>query len=125
MMRALLAAAGDPQAALRTVVVAGTKGKGSTAAMIEAIARAAGLRTGLFTSPHLSSYRERIQVGREPIGQAELARHRDHLFRELADFRVGSMFQLDLRHGDRRFEGGAPKLATIKLDSAWRAPPSR
>lgn len=72
-MRALLAAAGDPQAALPTVVVAGTKGKGSTAAMIEAMARAAGLRTGLFTSPHLSSYRERIQVDRELISQAELA----------------------------------------------------
>jgi dihydrofolate synthase/folylpolyglutamate synthase len=71
-MRALLATAGDPQAGLPSVVVAGTKGKGSTAAMIEAIARAAGMRTGLFTSPHLNSYRERIQVDREPIGQEEL-----------------------------------------------------
>lgn len=71
-MRALLAAAGDPQAAMPSVVVAGTKGKGSTAAMIEAMARAAGLRTGLFTSPHLSSYRERMQVDRELIGQGEL-----------------------------------------------------
>lgn len=71
-MRALLAAAGDPQSALRCVVVAGTKGKGSTAAMVEAIARASGLRTGLFTSPHLNSYRERIQIDRELISQSEL-----------------------------------------------------
>lgn len=71
-MRALLAAAGEPQAGLRCVVVAGTKGKGSSAAMIEAIAREAGLRTGLFTSPHLSSYRERMQVNRALIGQGEL-----------------------------------------------------
>jgi dihydrofolate synthase/folylpolyglutamate synthase len=71
-MRALLAAAGDPQTAMPAVVVAGTKGKGSTAAMIEAIARAAGLRTGLFTSPHLSSYRERIQVNRDLLSQGEL-----------------------------------------------------
>ncbi|MFQ3664225.1 MAG: cyanophycin synthetase [Chloroflexaceae bacterium] len=71
-MRRLLAAAGDPQQALRTVVVAGTKGKGSTAAMIEAIARAAGMRVGLFTSPHLNSYRERIQVNRTLIDQAGL-----------------------------------------------------
>jgi len=71
-MRRLLASAGAPQQALRAVVVAGTKGKGSTAAMIEAIARAAGMRVGLFTSPHLSSYRERMQVNRVLIDQAEL-----------------------------------------------------
>ncbi|GAB4434366.1 MAG: folylpolyglutamate synthase/dihydrofolate synthase family protein [Chloroflexi bacterium OHK40] len=71
-MRALLACAGDPQDGMASVVVAGTKGKGSTAAMIEAIARAAGRRTGLFTSPHLSSYRERIQVDRTLISQADL-----------------------------------------------------
>lgn len=71
-MRRLLAAASDPQHGLRAVVVAGTKGKGSTAAMIEAIARAAGMRVGLFTSPHLNSYRERIQVNRVLIDRAEL-----------------------------------------------------
>lgn len=71
-MRALLAAASDPHAGLLSVVVAGTKGKGSTAAMIEAMARAAGLRTGLFTSPHLNSYRERLQVDRELISQDQL-----------------------------------------------------
>ncbi len=69
---ALLADAGNPHQRLRAVVVAGTKGKGSTCAMIEAMARAAGLRVGLWTSPHLSSYRERIQIDREPISQATL-----------------------------------------------------
>src|SRR5258706_4540242 len=69
---ALLAALAEPQRSLRSVVIAGTKGKGSTAAMIEAITRAAGLRTGLWTSPHLHSYRERIQVDRALITQAEL-----------------------------------------------------
>lgn len=72
-MRALLAALGDPQAGMSAVVVAGTKGKGSTCALIEAMARAAGLRTGLWTSPHLNSYRERIQVDRTLISQPELA----------------------------------------------------
>lgn len=72
-VRALLAAVGDPHLGMRAVVVAGTKGKGSTCALIEAIARAAGLRTGLWTSPHLNSYRERIQVDRQLIGQGELA----------------------------------------------------
>ncbi len=67
--RALLAAVGDPQMAMQTIVVAGTKGKGSTCAMLESIARAAGYTTGLWTSPHLNSYRERIQVGRQLISQ--------------------------------------------------------
>ncbi|MCS6887305.1 bifunctional folylpolyglutamate synthase/dihydrofolate synthase [Chloroflexus sp.] len=69
---ALLADAGNPHQHLRAVVVAGTKGKGSTCAMIEAMARAAGLKVGLWTSPHLSSYRERIQIDREPISQQTL-----------------------------------------------------
>ncbi|OAN47064.1 bifunctional folylpolyglutamate synthase/dihydrofolate synthase [Chloroflexus islandicus] len=69
---ALLDAAGNPHQHLRAVVVAGTKGKGSTCAMIEAMARAAGLKVGLWTSPHLSSYRERIQIDREPISQQTL-----------------------------------------------------
>lgn len=53
--------------------VAGTNGKGSTCAMAEAIARAAGRRTGLFTSPHLIDFRERIRVGGEEIPEAEAA----------------------------------------------------
>jgi len=58
----------------RIVHVAGTNGKGSVCAMIDAIARAAGHRTGLFTSPHLITYRERIRVNGEMIGQEEVAR---------------------------------------------------
>jgi dihydrofolate synthase / folylpolyglutamate synthase len=69
---ALLAALGEPQRAFPSVVIAGTKGKGSTAALLEAITRAAGMRTGLWTSPHLHSYRERIQVDRRMISQDAL-----------------------------------------------------
>ena len=61
-IRAVLAALGDPQRAYRVIHVAGTNGKGSTCAMIEAGLRAAGVRTGLFTSPHLVEPTERIQV---------------------------------------------------------------
>lgn len=71
-MRALLETVGIWPPTAPTVVVAGTKGKGSTCALIEAICRTTGLRCGLWTSPHLSSYRERIQIDREPISQAEL-----------------------------------------------------
>ena len=60
----LLEALGNPQRACRWVHVAGTNGKGSTSAMIEAGLRAAGLRTGLYTSPHLVEPTERIQIAR-------------------------------------------------------------
>lgn len=72
--RRLAELAGNPQERLRFVHVAGTNGKGSTCAMLESVLRAAGYRVGLFTSPHLVSFRERIQVNREPIAEAEVVR---------------------------------------------------
>src|SRR5271163_3346271 len=70
----LAAAIGNPHHNLRFIHVAGTNGKGSTCAMMESIYRAAGLRVGLFTSPHLVSFAERIQVGRELISHEDVAR---------------------------------------------------
>ena len=70
----LAALAGNPQAKLCFIHVAGTNGKGSTCAMLEGIYRAAGLRVGLFTSPHLVSFRERIQINRRLIPQTEIVR---------------------------------------------------
>jgi dihydrofolate synthase / folylpolyglutamate synthase len=58
---------GDPQRACPVIHVAGTNGKTSTARMIETLLRARGLRTGLFTSPHLTSVTERIQIDGEPL----------------------------------------------------------
>ncbi|MCL4178744.1 MAG: bifunctional folylpolyglutamate synthase/dihydrofolate synthase [Verrucomicrobia bacterium] len=66
--------AGNPQRRLRFIHVAGTNGKGSTCAMLEGIYRAAGWRTGLFTSPHLVSFSERIQVDRQPIPRDDVVR---------------------------------------------------
>lgn len=66
-MAGLLARLGDPQRRVRALHVAGTKGKGSTCAFAESLCRAAGLRTGMTTSPHLSSARERIVLGGEMI----------------------------------------------------------
>ena len=66
-LRALLARLGDPQLGRRSVHITGSKGKGSTAAMTEAILRAAGERTGLYTSPHLHRETERIRIDGEPI----------------------------------------------------------
>ncbi len=63
-MAELLDRLGRPQERWPSVVIAGTKGKGSTAAMIEAMLRAGGYRTGFYSSPHLHSWRERVQVNR-------------------------------------------------------------
>ncbi|MFM8497925.1 MAG: bifunctional folylpolyglutamate synthase/dihydrofolate synthase [Planctomycetia bacterium] len=60
--RLLLAVAGDPHERLKFLHVAGTNGKGSTCAMMDSILRAAGYRTGLYTSPHLVDFRERIRL---------------------------------------------------------------
>jgi dihydrofolate synthase/folylpolyglutamate synthase len=70
----LAALAGNPQKKLRFIHVAGTNGKGSTCAMLESIYRTAGLKVGLFTSPHLVSFGERIQVNRRLISKADVAR---------------------------------------------------
>jgi len=77
--RKLAVLAGDPQENLRFIHVAGTNGKGSTCAMLESIYRAAGLRVGLFTSPHLVSFRERIQVNRQLIPESDVVRLAEEL----------------------------------------------
>jgi dihydrofolate synthase/folylpolyglutamate synthase len=71
---AVLAALGNPERAYRVVHVAGTNGKGSTCAMIEAGLRAANVRTGLFTSPHLIEPTERIQIDGIPVSTADFER---------------------------------------------------
>jgi dihydrofolate synthase/folylpolyglutamate synthase len=71
-VRRLLALVGDPQDRFPTVHIGGTNGKGSTAAILDAILRAAGYRTGLYTSPHLVSFTERIRVDGLPITEAEV-----------------------------------------------------
>lgn len=70
----LAALAGNPQDRLRFIHVAGTNGKGSTCAMLENMYRATGLRVGLYTSPHLVAFGERIQVNRKPVGEADVVR---------------------------------------------------
>lgn len=72
--RQLAALAGHPEDRLRFIHVAGTNGKGSTCAMLESVYRAAGYRVGLFTSPHLVAFGERIQVNRHLISETDVIR---------------------------------------------------
>lgn len=90
-----LAALGRPERAYRTVHVTGTKGKGSTSRLLAALLRRAGLRVGLYTSPHVEHIRERIAVDGSPIGEADfvsafnvLAHLDERLFRELTVFEL-------------------------------------
>jgi dihydrofolate synthase / folylpolyglutamate synthase len=72
-IRAALAALGNPERAFRSIHVAGTNGKGSTAAMIESGLRAAGIRTGLYTSPHLVEPTERVRIEMQPVSAPQFA----------------------------------------------------
>ncbi|MBI5774499.1 MAG: bifunctional folylpolyglutamate synthase/dihydrofolate synthase [Verrucomicrobia bacterium] len=99
--------AGNPQNQLRFIHVAGTNGKGSTCAMLESIYRAAGLKAGLYTSPHLVSFRERIQVNRQLISEADVAR----LVAEMRDNADGTPIS---KSADAEPEFGAPGTAATQ-----------
>ena len=71
-VRELLQQLGNPHEAFRSVHIAGTKGKGSTTAMVDSILRAANYRTGMYTSPHLHTFRERIRICGELIPEQDV-----------------------------------------------------
>ncbi|MEA3407340.1 MAG: folylpolyglutamate synthase/dihydrofolate synthase family protein [Chloroflexota bacterium] len=83
-VEALLADLGDPHRAFDSVHIAGTKGKGSTTAMIESILRGAGYHTGMYTSPHLHTFRERIRLNGELIPEEDVAKGMERMASVLA-----------------------------------------
>ena len=83
-MAALVSVLGDPQRSYPVIHITGTNGKTSTARMMESLLRARGLRTGLFTSPHLSSIRERIVVDGRPVSAETFVAAYDELAPYLA-----------------------------------------
>jgi dihydrofolate synthase / folylpolyglutamate synthase len=78
-MRVVVEALGHPERRYPVIHVAGTNGKGSVAAMLDAILHAAGWRTGLYTSPHLVKLGERVQVNRQLLGEAEIIAYTNEL----------------------------------------------
>ena len=90
-MKKLMDAAGNPHCSFETVHVAGTKGKGSTSNMISSILREAGLKTGLFTSPHLVNLEERIQINGKEISRHDLCKITDSLRPYIEDGRKNDM----------------------------------
>jgi dihydrofolate synthase/folylpolyglutamate synthase len=93
-VRRLLANLGNPQNDLRFVHVAGTNGKGSVCAMIDSIYRAAGVRTGLFTSPHLVRFNERIQINGRPIEDADVVRGLQRIRAQMDEERHPTFFEI-------------------------------
>ncbi|HEY3214936.1 MAG TPA: folylpolyglutamate synthase/dihydrofolate synthase family protein [Candidatus Eisenbacteria bacterium] len=91
--RSLLGALGDPHRRFRSVHVAGTNGKGSVCALIERVLREAGHHTGLFTSPHLVDFRERIRVDGRWVDEAWLEGRLDHI-RRLPEERERTFFEV-------------------------------
>src|ERR1700744_584697 len=73
-MRTLVEALGHPERRFRSVLIAGTNGKGSTAATLASIVESAGYRVGLYTSPHLERVNERVRINGVPIGDEDFAR---------------------------------------------------
>ncbi|NDC00825.1 MAG: bifunctional folylpolyglutamate synthase/dihydrofolate synthase, partial [Verrucomicrobia bacterium] len=82
-MRRLLQRLGHPERGLNFIHIAGTNGKGSTAAAVDSILRAAGFTPGLYTSPHLVDFRERFRVGGRPVDPSVLERELRPLLRHI------------------------------------------
>src|SRR6202049_3334015 len=93
-VRRLFAALGEPQNELRFIHGAGTNGKGSVCAMIDSICRAAGVKTGLFTSPHLVRFNERIQINGRPIDDADVIRGIQRIRARIDEQRHPTFFEI-------------------------------
>ncbi len=122
-MRHLLRRLGDPHARLRIVHVAGTKGKGSSCAMLASVLQAAGYRVGLFTSPHLHDVSERIQVDGVSISQEEsLARLREIQAAEKAmdSGEPATFFEIGTALGFLHFDCRCVEVAIVEVGLGGR-----
>jgi dihydrofolate synthase / folylpolyglutamate synthase len=126
-MRVLLAALGHPENRFPTVLVAGTNGKGSTAATLASILQASGLKTGLYTSPHLVRINERIRLNGEPISDDDFAMLHDVVDRT-AERLVGegdlpwhpSFFEMLTAIGFEYFARSRPDMVVLEVGMGGR-----
>lgn len=116
----LLAQLGDPHRAYPSVHISGTKGKGSTTAMVDSILRAAGYRVGMYTSPHLHTFRERILLGGELIQEQQLVALTEEI-RSIVDARPKtSVFELITALAMWHFAREAVDLAVFEVGLGGR-----
>jgi dihydrofolate synthase/folylpolyglutamate synthase len=126
-MRVLLAALGHPEKDLPCVLIAGTNGKGSTAATLAAILQASGLKTGLYTSPHLVRINERIRLNGAPISDDDFALLHDVVGRT-AERLVGegelpwhpSFFEMLTAMAFEHFAHTRPDIAVLEVGMGGR-----
>ncbi len=126
-IRVLLAALGHPENSFPTVLVAGTNGKGSTAATLASILQASGLKTGLYTSPHLVRINERIRLDGKPIGDDDFAMLHDVVDRT-AERLVGegdlpwhpSFFEMLTAMGFEYFARSRPDMVVLEVGMGGR-----
>lgn len=110
-----------PTPGVKVIHVAGTNGKGSTCAMIDAIARACGLRSGLFTSPHLVDFRERIRVNGDEISEQQTAQYLSELRELVAGWEHHpTFFEITLTLGMRYFRQQACELIVLETGMGGR-----
>jgi len=119
-VRELLASLGDPQERYPTIHIAGTKGKGSTAAMISSGLRAAGYTTGLYSSPHLIDFTERIQIDGEQISESEFVGLVDRLKSNLDAIPEISTYELATALGFMYFADRLVDCAVIEVGLGGR-----
>jgi dihydrofolate synthase/folylpolyglutamate synthase len=109
-----------PERAYRSIHIAGTKGKGSTAAMIEACLRAAGYRTGLYTSPHLHTFRERVRVDGANISREDFAARVDAIQPHLAAVEGLTWFEIVTAIAFWHFAQAAIDIAVLEVGLGGR-----
>lgn len=118
-LREALEALGNPQTAFHSILIVGTNGKGSTAAMLESVLREHSVRTGLFTSPHLVDVEERVRIDAMRVDAAELGRHIDRL----ASFPDLTYFEAITAAAFGAFAQGCVEVAVLEagMGGSWDA----
>jgi dihydrofolate synthase/folylpolyglutamate synthase len=116
----LLSLLGNPHRHFKSVHIAGTKGKGSVAAMCESVLRAAGYRTGLYTSPHLHTFRERIQVDGQMIPEEAVASLTERLQPLVSQIEGITTFEIITALGFLYFAERGVELAVLEVGMGGR-----
>ncbi len=116
----LMQALGDPQKAYPIIHVAGTKGKGSTAAMIASVLQAAGYKTGLYTSPHLQDFCERIKIDQENLAHERLVELVEKIRPEVEKIEGLTTFELTTAIGFKAFAEAGVEVSVFEVGLGGR-----
>lgn len=119
-MEQILARLGNPHRQFPSLLIAGTKGKGSTAALLESVLRAAGYRTGLYTSPHLHTFRERFRVNGELVTREQVIRGTEQLQQVAVEFPYATFFEWVTALGLAYFASQNIEIAVVEVGLGGR-----